>query len=170
MREPGNFCFQNYGTQNRIAEVQAIVSAKLSADDRKTLRPAPINIGILSPETDHAKVLSCPWGMTGDEIRLVSAAAHFLSTFQLPLYYAVVSDKDMDERDIRNLIRTFKAELAKEQGREKMRGQLPMAPAYVEILEGCAGVHSNILFPLRQTRAAPCTELAPVIWTDFRER
>ena len=60
--------------------------------------------------------------------------------------------------------------LAKEQGREKMRGQLPMAPAYVEILEGRAGVHSNILFPLRQTRAAPCTELAPVIWTDFRER
>ena len=154
MREPQNFCFQNYGTQSRLGEAQAIVTAKLSGDGQEMPRRAPINIGILSPETTRAKALSCSWGMTGPEIRLASSAAYLLSTFGMPLFYAVVSDKDMAERKIREAVRTFKAELAKEQGREHRRGALPIAPAYVEILEGWTGVHANILFPLRQARAA----------------
>lgn len=153
MREPGNFCFQNYGTQSSVAEAQAIVPTRLSGDSRKTRPLASLYIGIHSPETTPRKPLSCSWGMTGPEIRLASSAAYFLSTFRLPLFYAVVSNKDMDEREIRGAIRTFKTELAKEQGREQERGHLPIAPAYVEILEGWTGVHANILFPLREARA-----------------
>ena len=76
MRETENFCFQNYGTQSRPGEAQTIVTPKLSGDGLKVVSRAPINIGILSPETTKAKVLSRSWGMTGLEIRLASAAAY----------------------------------------------------------------------------------------------
>lgn len=164
MHEPENFCFQNYGTKIRLDEVQAIVNTGLSFGSRKAPRPTPLNIGIINPVTAKTQVLSCSWGMTGPEIRLASSAAYFLSTFRLPLFYAVVSDKDVPEREAREAIRLFKTELAKEQGREYRRGELPMAPAYLEVLEGWTGVHSNILFPLRASRAVrwiPSMMLSP---------
>jgi hypothetical protein len=60
----------------------------------------------------------------------------------------VVSDQHSDERVIRDLIRSFKSDLA----RAQQRSGLP-ACCYVEILEGHPAVHSNILFPLGGPKA-----------------
>lgn len=147
MAEPENFCFQHYGTGNRILEVKALVAKRLSDEAQKFEEASPSYIGIQS----KGPPINLSWGLSGDEIRLASSAAHVLEGFGLSLFYAVVSDKNAGERAMRECIRQFKSALAKEQQR---RHRLPMSPAYVEILEGEPAVHSNILFPLSDTKRA----------------
>ncbi len=90
------------------------------------------------------QVISCGWGLTGDEIRLASDAAKHLAGLGWPLYYAVVGNAFEPEQVTRERIRTFKSIVAKEQRRSGVARCL-----WLEMLEGEPGVHSNILFPLR---------------------
>jgi hypothetical protein len=88
--------------------------------------------------------ISVKWGLTGDEIRLASEAAHYLASLHLPLYWATVANHHAPERKLRELFRLFKSIIAKEQDRTGLPRCL-----YLEILEGRPTVHSNLLFPLR---------------------
>ncbi|MBV9295585.1 MAG: hypothetical protein JO145_08430 [Acidobacteriaceae bacterium] len=145
-QKPQQFCTQNYGTSQRLDEVQAIANRRIlqSAWYSSARRPSYTVIGDdLEPGPISNKA-----GLTADEIRLASDAAHYTEGLGLPLWYAVVSDQYSDERSIRNLIRSFKSDLA----RAQQRSGLP-ACCYVEVLEGRPAVHSNILFPLGGPKA-----------------
>jgi hypothetical protein len=92
----------------------------------------------------HRAPISRHWGLTGDEIRLASDAAHYLSAKRFPLFWAVVADAFLPERAMREQIRLFKQIVAKEQARAGLPGCF-----WVEMLEGKPAVHSNLLFPLK---------------------
>jgi hypothetical protein len=83
-------------------------------------------------------------GLSVDEIRLASEAAHFIDGLGLRLWYAVVSDQYADERLIRSRVRGFKSDIARAQQRSGMSA----CCCWLEILEAHPAVHSNILFPL----------------------
>jgi hypothetical protein len=137
------FCTQHYGTSKRIAEVQAIATKIfLARPAHKASKALPITvIGDRVPICRKA-------GLSVDEIRLASEAAHLIEGLGLRLWYAVVSDQYADERAIRSRIRDFKSDLA----RAQRRSGLP-ACCWLEILEGRPAVHSNILFPLDGPKA-----------------
>jgi hypothetical protein len=137
------FCTQNYGTVDRLAEAQAFVRKRLSA---RALwqSPVPLSYSVIGDR----RIISRKAGLSVDEIKLASEAAHYIAGLDLPLWYAVVSDQYISERLIRDRIRDFKSDLA----RAQHRSGLP-ACCWLEILEGRPAVHSNILFPLGGPKA-----------------
>ena len=137
------FCTQNYGTVDRLAEAQAFVRKRLSA---RALwqSPVPLSYSVIGDR----RTISRKAGLSVDEIKLASEAAHYIAGLDLPLWYAVVSDQYADERSIRDRIRDFKSDIA----RAQHRSGLP-ACCWLEILEGRPAVHSNILFPLGGPKA-----------------
>ena len=137
------FCTQNYGTVDRLAEAQAFVRKRLST---RALwqSPVPLSYSVIGDR----RIISRKAGLSVDEIKLASEAAHYIAGLDLPLWFAVVSDQYADERSNRNRIRAFKSGIAQAQH----RSGLP-ACCWLEILEGRPAVHSNILFPLGGPKA-----------------
>ena len=137
------FCTQNYGTVDRLAEAQAFVRKRLSA---RALwqSPVPLSYSVIGDR----RIISRKAGLSVDEIKLASEAAHYIEGLGYPLWFAVVSDQYAAERFIRNRIRDFKSDIA----RAQHRSGLP-ACCWLEILEGRPAVHSNILFPLGGPKA-----------------
>ena len=82
------FCTQNYGTVDRLAEAQAFVRKRLSA---RALwqSPVPLSYSVIGDR----RIISRKAGLSVDEIRLASEAAHYIAGLDLPLWYAVVSDQ-----------------------------------------------------------------------------
>jgi hypothetical protein len=140
------FCTLHYGTEERLAEAQAFVQKRLS-DTARWNSPEPLSYTVVG-DRKHIKHISRKAGLSVDEIKLASEAAHYIAGLGLPLWYAVVSDQYADERFIRNRIRDFKSDLV----RAQRRSGLP-ACCWLEILEGRPAVHSNILFPLGGPKA-----------------
>jgi hypothetical protein len=137
------FCTQDYGTEDRLAEAQAFARKRLSEVAlHKSLRP--LSYAVIGDR----RVISRKAGLSGDEIRLASEAAHYVAGLGFRLWYAVISDQYSDEHENRTRIRNFKSDLA----RAQRRAGLP-ACCYVEVLEGHPAVHSNILFPLDGPKA-----------------
>ena len=137
------FCTQNYGTVDRLAEAQAFVRKRLSA---RALWQSPVSLSYTV--IGDRRIISRKAGLSVDEIKLASEAAHYIAGLDLPLWYAVVSDQYADERFNRDRIRDFKSDIA----RAQHRSGLP-ACCWLEILEGRPAVHSNILFPLGGPKA-----------------
>jgi hypothetical protein len=137
------FCTQNYGTGQRLAEAQAYANKRLSEREAQSIAPA-LSYTVIGDR----RTISRKAGLSVDEIKLASEAAHYIAGLGLPLWYAVVSDQYADERFNRNRIRDFKSDIA----RAQHRSGLP-ACCWLEILEGRPAVHSNILFPLGGPKA-----------------
>ena len=127
----------DYGTSERIAEIQAIVEKRLS---RIPLISRPAAPSLYVKELDRT---ACRWGMSGKELRRLSDAAHVLNRLGHPLWYAVLASHDLPESETRGLARKFKNTLVLYQRRAGLDGQY-----WLEALEGEPTVHSNILFPL----------------------
>ena len=137
------FCTQHYGTEERLAETQAFVQKRLSERERWS-GPEPLSYTVIGDR----KTISRKAGLSVDEIKLASEAAHYIQGLDLPLWYVVVSDQYSTEESIRDLIRDVKSDIARAQN----RSGLP-ACCWLEILEGRPAVHSNILFPLGGPKA-----------------
>ena len=91
--EPQQFCTQNYGTADRLAEVQAFVQKRLSeVAFCGGLRPLSYTV------IGDRRTISRKAGLSGDEIRLASEAAHYVAGLGFRLWHAVVSDQYSDER------------------------------------------------------------------------
>ena len=125
----------DYGTSDRIAEIQAIAEKRISRIP-KISWPA-------APSLYVKEGTACSWGMSGTELRRLSEAAHFLNRLGLPLWYAVLAAHDLTEFETRELLRKFKSTLVLYQHRAGLESQY-----WLEAIEGAPTVHSNILFPL----------------------
>jgi hypothetical protein len=137
------FCAQNYGTESRIAEVQAIVEKGiLRPKGRKIISPGSLISVIRRPDR-----FTLPHGMSSDEIRLAAQSGKILDRLGLPLFYAVVSNRFLSEREVRELARTFKKEIV----REQRKAGVPAL--WLEMQEGEPAWHTNILFPLNGAKA-----------------
>jgi hypothetical protein len=134
----GSILHTDYGTNWRIAEIQAIGEKYVSPRPR-TLRPVTPSLYVKEGVTRA----TCRWGMSGSEIRYLSDAAHFLNRLDLPLWYAVLAAHHLPEFETRAHIRKFKSDLVLYQQRAELDRRY-----WLEALEGEPTVHSNILFPL----------------------
>ena len=140
---PEQFCTQNYGTVERLSEIQAIAKKGIIRQ-RILMPPPPTSLISVLRRPDR---FNLPHGFSHGAITLAAQASKFFDNLGLPLFYAVVANRFLPEREVREMARKFKSDLVKEQRRTNT------PPWWLEMQEGSPAWHTNILFPLGGQKA-----------------